>query len=112
MDTYIFVIIRCSTRGAIFQTFLFVILFGIGAYHLVALAERSSNLQSDSKKLIVVARDSSFRVDVRNAATRDSVRDPPCGGLQPKTQLECNIRRGRGAFCPIFIHLLGLRTPI
>ena len=80
MDTYIFVIIRCSTRGAILQTFLFVILFGIGAYHLVALAERCSNLQSDSKKLIVVARDSSFRVDVRNAATRDVGPGPPDQG--------------------------------
>ena len=82
MDTYIFVIIRCSMRGAIFQTFLFVVLFGIGAYHLVALAERSSNMQSNSKKLIVVARNSSFRVDVRNAATRASGQDPPCGGLR------------------------------
>ena len=63
-----------------FQTFLFVILFGIGAYHLVALAERCSNLQSNSKKLIVVARNSSFRVDVRNAGMHYVGPGPPVRG--------------------------------
>ena len=73
-----------------FKLFLFVTLFGIGAYHLVALAERSSNLQSDSKKLIVVARDSSFRVDVRNAGTRDVGPGPPVRGPSARLDSSAN----------------------
>ena len=63
-----------------FRDFTFFFHFGIEAYFQVALAERSSNLPSNSKKVNVVTGNSIFRSRRRFAEASHARRHPPVRG--------------------------------